>query len=246
MPLKIDLHVHTNYSHDSLITLEDIILHARKRGLDGVAITDHDRLDGALQIAKTLDIPAIPGVEVSSSKGHIIGLNVQEQIPSKLDVDETVDRIHEAGGIAIACHPTTLFKGNIGKYANSKFDAIEVINSSAFPFKYSVKRSEKLASRLGISRVAGSDAHYGPEIGLAYTIIDAELEVEEIIKAIKGGFCRPFGGATPLKLRLRRKFLSYKGKILSKKKRDFSGNFPSDRGLTLCSAAFQAQRRVQG
>lgn len=208
--LKIDLHVHTHYSYDSFITPKELVFYAKKCGLDGVAITDHDRIDGALKIAEETDFTIIPGTEVSSLNGHVIGLNVQEQIPLKLSADETVDRIHDAGGIAIACHPATFFKGSLGKHINSKFDAVEVINSSAFPFQYSVNHSQKIASRLGIARVAGSDAHYGPEIGYAYTIADAEFNVEDIIKAITKGLCQPFGRAIPLTLRLKKQILMMK------------------------------------
>jgi len=190
-----------------------MVFYAKKRGLDGVAITDHDRIDGALKIAKEAPFFIIPGIEVSSSNGHVIGLNVQEEIPRRLSVDETVDKIHESGGIAVACHPVTLFKGSLGRHTNSKFDAVEVINASAFPFNYSVKHSQRIASRLGIAGVGGSDAHYSPEIGYAHTIVDAELEVDKIIKAISKGLCQPFGRAIPLTTRLKRELLLLKRKF---------------------------------
>lgn len=207
MKLKIDLHVHTSYSCDSLITPKELIFYAKNRGLDGVAVTDHDRLDGSLKISKETDFLIIPGIEITSKDGHIIGLNVQEPVPPGLSADETVDRIHEAGGIAVACHPAVPFKGSLRKHVTSKFDAVEVINSSAFPFHYSVRQGEKIASRLGKARVAGSDAHYGPEIGCAYTIVNAESEADEIVEAIRKCKCLPFGTAIPLRIRLKRGFL---------------------------------------
>jgi predicted metal-dependent phosphoesterase TrpH len=70
-----------------------------------------------------------------------------------------------------------------------------------------------MASRLGIAQVAGSDAHYGPEIGCAYTLVDAEPNVEEMIKAISRGLCRPFGRAIPLTTRLKREVLILKRKL---------------------------------
>ena len=218
MKLKIDLHIHTCYSYDSLIKPKEVVFYAKKRGLDGVAITDHDRVDGALKVTKKTDFLVIPGIEISSLHGHIIGLNIQEAVPPRLDVDETLDRIYEAGGIAVACHPVIFFKESLREHISSRFDAIEVINSSAFPFNYSVKRSEEIASRLGIARVAGSDAHYGPEIGYAYTLVNAEPEVDEIVKAINEGLCSPYGRAIPLTTRLKREFLVLKRKFLSSRK----------------------------
>lgn len=213
LQLSIDLHVHTRCSVDSLITFEELVFYSEKRGLDGVAVTDHDRLDCALKMARETDFLIVPGIEVSSLNGHIIGLNVQEEVPKNLSVGETVDRIHDAGGVAIACHPATFFKGSLGKLVNPKFDAVEVINSSAIPFGCSVKGAERLASNLGLARVAGSDAHYGPEIGLAYTVVDAESDAAEIAKAIEKGLCQPFGSAVPFTVRLKREALVTKQKL---------------------------------
>lgn len=207
MQIRVDLHVHTQYSHDSLITLEDLVFYAKRSGLDGVAVTDHDTVDGALRIAKKTDFTIIPGIEISSLNGHVVGLNIQESIPKGLSVEETVDRIHKGGGVAVACHPTAILKGSLGRHVDSKFDAIEVINSSALPFSYSVRKNQQIASRLGIARVAGTDAHYGPEIGCAYTRINAEMEIEAIMKAISKGLCEPFGKSIPAILRLKREFL---------------------------------------
>jgi predicted metal-dependent phosphoesterase TrpH len=204
LQLKIDLHVHSHYSEDSLITPEEISSYAKKRELNGVAITDHDRLDGTLEIAKRTDFFIVPGMEITSLEGHIVGLNVQKPIQKGLTMQATLDEIHRAGGIAIACHPTAFFKGSLGKHVSSEFDAIEVINSSAIPFEYAVKRNERIASRLGIPQVAGSDAHYGPEIGYAYTLIDAKPDVDNVVEAIKKGLCKPFGTSIPMTLRLKR------------------------------------------
>lgn len=204
MPIKIDLHVHSHYSSDSLITPEELVIYAKKRGLDGVAVTDHDRLDSALKIARETSFFILPGMEISSSNGHIVALNVQEPICKGLGAEETVDEIHRAGGIAVACHPTAFFKGSLGKHATSVFDAIEVINASSFPFNYSVKNAQKIANRLEIAQVAGSDAHYPPEIGYAYTLVNASLDIDEIVRSIQKRSCQPIGKAVPLKLKLKK------------------------------------------
>lgn len=203
MPTKADLHVHSKYSADSIIKPKEIVFFAQKRGLNAVAITDHDQVEGARKIAKETNFLIIPGTEVSSLGGHIIGLNVQEIIPKGLSADDTVDRIHQQGGIAIGCHPFALFKGSVGKYINKKFDAVETINSSSFPFKSASKKADLLASRFGLSKVAGTDAHIGQVIGCAYTFIDAEPSVDAILKSIVAGRCQPFGDAMPFSIRIR-------------------------------------------
>jgi hypothetical protein len=198
------LHVHTTYSADSLIRPEEVAYYANKRGLDGVAVTDHDRLDSGLRMSKKKDFLILPGMEITSLDGHMLALNVQEPVPRWLTAKETVDRIHDAGGVTIACHPGALFKGSLGNHTTSMFDAVEVINSSAIPFRYSVRHSEQIASRLKLARVAGSDAHYGPEIGCAYTVFDAEPNADDVVEALRRGQCQPFGMAIPLTVRLKR------------------------------------------
>ena len=202
MLVKADLHVHTTYSSDSVITPKELVFYAKKRELTAVAVTDHNNVEGALKIAKQTDFLIIPGTEVSSMHGHIVGLNVNTLIPRGLSADETVERIHEAGGIAIACHPFALMKSSIGKHVSKKFDAIETINSSAFPFKRATSKANQLAERLELPKVGGTDAHYGPVIGQAYTLIDSEANVEAALKAIANGRCKAEGTGISLKLRL--------------------------------------------
>ncbi len=201
--IKADLHVHSKYSADSIITPKELVFYAKKKGLDAVAVTDHNQVEGARKIAKETDFLIISGTEVSSVDGHIVGLMVQEVIPKGLSANETVDRIHKAGGVAIACHPFALFKGSIGKHVNEKFDAVETVNASSFPFRSASKKADSIASRLGLPKVAGTDAHIGQVIGCAYTVVDSESNVDAILKAIVAGRCQPFGSAIPFSVRVR-------------------------------------------
>lgn len=201
--IKVDLHVHSTYSSDSIITPKELVFYAKKRGLDAVAVTDHDQVEGARKIAKETDFLIIPGTEVSSLDGHIVGLNIQEVIQRGLSSEETADRIHQQGGIAVACHPYALFKGSVGKHVNKKFDAVETKNASSFPYWSASRKAELLADKFGLPKVAGTDAHIGQAIGCAYTAINAELNAEAILKAIVAGHCQPFGGAMPFSVRIR-------------------------------------------
>jgi predicted metal-dependent phosphoesterase TrpH len=182
-----------------MITPKELILFAKKRGLNAVAVTDHNRVEGALKIAKqTPDFLIIPGIEVSSADGHIVGLNLREVIPRGLSAEVTVEKIHDAGGVAVACHPYALFKGSLGKNVSAKFDAIETLNARAFPFHRSRRKAEQAAVQFGLSRVAGTDAHYAPQIGVAYTVIDAEPTVDAVAQAILAGRCKPMGTSVPV------------------------------------------------
>jgi predicted metal-dependent phosphoesterase TrpH len=209
--LKIDLHVHTCYSRDSSITLKQLVSFAKKRGLDGVAVTDHNTVEGALKM-KTRDILVVPGIEVSTSNGHLLGINVTTPIPAKLGIEETIRLIHEAGGIAVAPHPTAFYKSPPSRRVSS-YDAVEVMNASSVPFSVLTHYSRKFAEGLGLPQTGGSDSHYAPEIGSAYTVVEADAAVDEIVSAIKKGNVYPMGRGIPWKTRLERSLLRLKRKM---------------------------------
>lgn len=206
MRLRIDLHVHTSHSKDATTTIKDLVLYSKRRGLDGVAITDHDTTYSPEENSEAEGLILIPGVEVTTTNGHILGLNVTTSIPKGLGVLETVERIHEAEGVAVATHPGAVFRKSLGSgilRGVTRIDALEVINSSTFPFFLSTWQNRRLASLLQLPQTAGSDSHIPETIGLAYTIVDAEPDLCSIVGAIKSGSTTPYGYATPIRLRLR-------------------------------------------
>ena len=204
--LRIDLHLHTNYSRDANTTLEEAVYYARKKQLDGIAITDHDRVEGARRLAQEKDFLVIPGIEVSSRHGHILGLNITEPVPPKLSVAETVEKIQLLGGLAVIAHPSVVIKTGLGARIDSAsgIDAVEVINASAIPFSLSTYLSRRLALRLQLPETAGSDSHYPDEIGSAYTIIDADPNRDDVIEAIRKGRTEPVGKPISWMNRLKR------------------------------------------
>jgi predicted metal-dependent phosphoesterase TrpH len=204
--LKMDLHVHSCYSHDGISSIREIIEYSKKRGLNGVALTDHNTCEGSMQLSRTNELLVLPGMEIDTTGGHILALNISKPVPSKLNPLETIRRIHEAGGIAVAAHPYAF--GKTGKRQQltktSNFDAVEVVNSSAFPFFLSTNLSRKWAQQLGLPQTAGSDSHIPQTIGMAYTVIDADPEIDEIVRAIKKGATVPVGSSVPWTMRLRK------------------------------------------
>ena len=209
--LKIDLHVHTCYSPDAITTLKEVIVYSKKRGLDGVAVSDHDTLAGALKLQNS-DLIVIPGIEITTLRGHLLALNVTTPIPPKLGINETIPTIHAAGEIAIAATPTLFYK-SAPSQQTAFYDAIEVMNSSSVPFQLSTRLNQKFATRLNLPQTAGSDSHYAPEIGAAYTVIEADPGVDEIVQAIKKGATIPMGKSMSWRVRLKGKALSLKRRI---------------------------------
>lgn len=208
LPLKIDLHVHTCYSEDAATTLKEVVTYAKRGGLDGIAVTDHGTVAGALELLKNDSLLIVPGIEIKTLRGHILGLNVTQTIPQGLSASETIERIHESGGLAVVAHPFTPFKSRWKSRVLSslKVDAIEVKNSSNFPFALTTYLNKRLAARLNLPQTAGSDAHIPQAIGTAYTLIEADSDLEEILQAIKGGAVTPCGGALSWTLRFKNLF----------------------------------------
>lgn len=195
--MRLDLHVHTSHSYDGHCSVDEVVAAAKARGLNGVAIADHNSIAGHQDAKKFSEggFLVIPGIEVSSADGHIVGLGVSELIPRDLSAGETVERIREQGGIAIAAHPFALGR-RPGLVYRAKFDAIEVLNSRAFLLSNPL--AHRFAERNKMPMVGGSDAHRRDEIGLAYTTVDCEPKVESVLEQIKTGKSSASGRAIPL------------------------------------------------
>ena len=200
--LICDLHVHTNYSKDGESSIEEILRRAEEEGLDVIAITDHDSVDGA---KKALTIPSavlvIPGIEVSTKQGHLLVLGVTEVIPSGLDVVETISIARRMNALLILPHPYHVWRHGVARRKKSGMtavDAVEVFNS-----RYIVgsanKKAARIAKRLGKPCVGGSDAHHAKFVGFGRTFVDAEKNVPAILEAIRAGKVSCTGRKTPLR-----------------------------------------------
>ncbi|MCS6993184.1 MAG: PHP domain-containing protein [Anaerolineales bacterium] len=178
-----DLHMHTIYSYDGTATVRAVLKRARQVGLDVIAITDHDEIRGALlaeQIAPQYGLEVIPGIEISTAEGDLLALNVHKLIPAGLSLIETLLRIGEQGGYAIAPHPMASGMGmkSLNFYsirtaarhpeAGKILLGIETYNATAID-RESRMFAEVLAVRTGIARTASSDAHALEAIGLGAT-----------------------------------------------------------------------------
>jgi predicted metal-dependent phosphoesterase TrpH len=198
--------VHTYYSEDATTTPEEIINCAKKQGLDGVAVTDHNTVAGVLKLIRKSELVVIPGLEIETLHGHVLALNVKTNIASKMSLVETTEKIHDMGGIAVAAHPTGVLKTRlaVNTIASSNFDAMEVINSVSFPFFFVTHMNRRLAEHLKLPQTAGSDAHHVSEIGAAFTLIDSDPDSGDIAEAIRKGATIPHGKPITWTKRLQR------------------------------------------
>lgn len=181
---KFDLHVHSMYSYDSLMEPRKIIKIAKKRGLNGIAITDHGTILGGLSARKcnASDLIIIIGAEIKTDIGDIIGLFLNEEIISK-EIWCVIDEIRDQDGLVILPHP---FRGHylngFDKDLFEKIDAIEGYNARTG--KNENIQAQKYAKIHKLPIIAGSDAHFYGEIGLAKTIIKDISSEEDIRKSI--------------------------------------------------------------
>ncbi len=197
MKLKLDLHIHTEFSRDSVNSLKDVNTRCRALKLDGYAICDHDTTYGLKSMHDDdLDLIIVPGLEVSARGAHILCLQPSDIIKPGLSISETVDAIHVQGGTAVLAHPYSLLKSwvNINEAKSAKFDAVEVANSAQWPFDYIMSQNEKLAANLRLPTTGGSDSHIPETIGRSYTVVDTESrKIDDVLKAIKAGRTKPIG-----------------------------------------------------
>jgi len=182
---------------------------ANEAGLDGLVVTDHDAIEAsktAVKLAPEYDLLAIPGIEVSSSDGHVLALGVDQLVPAGEPFVETVAMIHSQGGVAVVPHPyQRLRKGvlaNVPEAELSVADAIEVYNSR-FLTGWTNRKAERLAERLDMAKTAGSDAHVAEMVGRAITKINAEPTRESVLDAIRSGRTAVDGQRTPLPVTIR-------------------------------------------
>jgi predicted metal-dependent phosphoesterase TrpH len=187
--MRLDIHAHSSHSNDGSTAPDEILKHARKMGLTGIAITDHNDISGSLKLWKdNLDIKdfiIIPGMEVSSSEGHILALGIKEPVPRDLTPRETIETIEDFGGVAIASHPYRFWSG-LGEEAvrNASFSVIEVRNGHSLK-KENIK-ARSLAEELGCGMTGGSDAHTLDQVGRTTTEVDiTSLKLDDVLEEIR-------------------------------------------------------------
>jgi len=171
--MMYDLHIHSKYSYDSILEPRTIITVAKKRNLNGIAITDHNTIKGALVAQKEnqdQDFDIIVGAEIKTNIGDIVGLHLQEEIKSRNFI-ETVDEIKRQGGVSVLAHPFRK-QTNYTSDEIRRVDLIEAFNARS-PRSANIK-AKTLATQYKKDVVAGSDAHLSFEIGKGRTTVTSD------------------------------------------------------------------------
>lgn len=199
---KADLHLHTDFS-DGLQAPHAVVKAASRAGLDLIAVTDHDTMEGALRAREyslrrpDLGVQVILGEEVSTLNGHVIGLFLDKFIPARLSARRTVELIHEQGGIAILAHPFHIYTGR--EYRHPKavdilddipFDGVETMNHGDALSFWSNRKAQRILQDRRLAPIGCSDAHNARFIGMAYTEFDG-TSPEDLRAAILSRRTRP-------------------------------------------------------
>ncbi|RZN35097.1 MAG: PHP domain-containing protein [Methanosarcinales archaeon] len=183
--MKYDLHIHSGYSSDGVLDPEKIVRIAIKRGLSGIAITDHNTIKGGFEAQKyeNNDFKVIVGSEISTERGEIIGIFLSEEIKSA-DVHDVISQIRDQNGIIIIPHPFDELRHS-AFYPTEEYvdfiDCVEGFNSRCVLQKYN-ESAIGFAKKHSLSITAGSDAHFLNEIGNAGIITETEDLREAILK----------------------------------------------------------------
>jgi predicted metal-dependent phosphoesterase TrpH len=188
----VDLHCHTSASFDSLSRPSAVVAAAAARGLTHLAITDHERLDGALAArdAAPPELSVIVGQEVRTTAGDMIGLYLERAVPPGMSPSETAAAIREQGGLVGLPHPFDRFRASGGRRNAEEalqellplVDYVEGWNARIMAGSGNRLAAEFAAER-GIPAVAVSDAHTVLEVGVAYTILDAAFDSAAELRA---------------------------------------------------------------
>lgn len=169
--IRIDMHMHTHASWDCLSDPEKVLAMALNRGMDRIAITDHNRLWAAREMARRYPDYVIAGEEVKTAEGiDVIGLYLKEEIPKGTPAREVCANVRRQGGLVYLPHPYARGKGGSGRFAEELADHADIIEvfNARLPNMALNQAAADLASRRGLPTGSGSDAHTLWEVGGAY------------------------------------------------------------------------------
>jgi hypothetical protein len=191
--IRVDLHNHTHYSPDSILSPKQFAREARRRHLDVIAVTDHNTIRGALAVRELADFPVIIGEEIRSADGEVLGLFLSQGVPKGLSASETIARIKHQGGLVGVPHPFDFLRSalrcDVMTALIDQIDFVEALNARIV-FSSHNDRAREFASSHGKPTTAGSDAHSPREVGRCYVEMPPFEGQRDFIAALGGARLR--------------------------------------------------------
>ncbi len=225
---KADLHIHTAVG-DGTASIPDLLDYVEEQtDLDLIAITDHDRIDGALRAASLVEahprrFQVIVGCEVTTLQGHLLALFLQQPVPMCRPLERTIEAVHAQGGICVVPHPMSCLTRSVGqralervlagRYARVPIDGIETVNPSPAGRQTRAKILHLNRRRYRLPETGGSDSHHVETVGSAYTLFPGTTAAD-LRRALAAGQTIPRGvhwsGSQLVRLMLRRTRLRWR------------------------------------
>jgi len=176
---------------DCEMELDDIIKRCQEKGIDCINICDHGTVEGALKMQDKAPFKVIIGEEILTPHGEIMGMFLQETIPSNISIEQAIYRIKEQGGVVCLPHPFDPFRGLslTGEETDAladKIDIVEIFNARS-PINTTADKAIDYAARHGLAGTAGSDSHTLKEIGHTYVLMPDFNTIEEFFESLRQG-----------------------------------------------------------
>lgn len=185
--IRVDLHLHSHYSHDGQSSLEDLIARARECGLDRIALTDHNTFDGAARFMELAPQLAIAGEEVKTQEGEVIGLFISDRIAPFMRAEDVMDAIHAMGGLVYLPHPLDRRRANFRAervvQLAPRVDIIETYNPWAD--QSANQAAARLANELDKPAATGSDSHSAAELGRSWMEMEAYADPQDFLAKLR-------------------------------------------------------------
>ena len=187
--IRVDLHVHSSASADCHVNPLEMAAQCRRFGLDPIFLTDHDTIDGALELRRQGSFRVVVGEEVMTSDGELVGLFLEKSIAPGLDAVQTASRIKEQKGLVYLEHPYDEFRRHLSEDAIERIadmiDIVEVFNSRSDA--RANRKAQDLCDTLGAAPGAGSDSHSLRSIGSAYTEMEDFSDADDFLSKLREG-----------------------------------------------------------
>ena len=209
--VRIDCHVHTADSFDSTASVDAVLRRATNVGVDGVVVTDHDRIERSLRAAERapeFGLVGIPGVEVSTNDGHLLAIGVETRPRAGRSFRATVAEIRSRGGVAVVPHPFQRSRHGARADAISACDGVEVFNAHSLTGIRN-RQAARFADAFDYPRFGGSDAHRPQLVGRGVTYVEvgaSPVTPETVLAGMRAG--RTWAGGNRTSTR------SYLGKLV--------------------------------
>jgi predicted metal-dependent phosphoesterase TrpH len=185
--LRVDLHLHSSYSHDGQSSLNQVIERCRECGIDRIALTDHNTVEGALALQRMEPLLTIVGEEVKTREGEVIGLFITSRLPPYLAPGEVMDLIHGMGGLVYVPHPLDRHRSNFQAERlvelADKIDIIETYN----PWCDAAANQAAVRLSMDLDKVAasGSDSHSARELGRSWMEMEDYTSPKDFLEKLR-------------------------------------------------------------